>query len=252
MEFLGIDIGCSAIKFGRVNLDDEITLTGFDMLALPQPAETHDFTDALLHILEITEPSQAVGIGFPSVVWEDGILDLEIKFNDIWTEISGQMRMRGIPCFALNDADAAGVAEVCRPQAEDLRKGVTIVITLGSGIGSGTFLNGNLFPNTEFGMLEVNGVMAEKMAAASVKRRDSLSNEAWAARLQDFLSTMEILMSPDHIVLGGGISADFDEYKDFLKLKRTKILPAYYRNQAGVIGAAMYAAQKVELLQLRT
>ncbi len=246
MNYLGIDIGCSAIKFGIVEIYQDVMVKDFDMVMLPQPSKTEDFTNALLHIIENTTSYDAIGIGFPTVVWEDCLLDLETRFNDIWIEVSRFIKSRNLPCFAINDADAAGFAEVHRPSADYLRKGVTIVITLGTGIGTGTFLEGKLFPNTEFGMVEVDGVMAEHFAAASVKRHDGLSMEEWAIRLQKYLVTLEVLVSPDHIILGGGISSDFDQFGHFLKPKRAKLLPAYFRNQAGVIGAAMNTAKKIE------
>jgi polyphosphate glucokinase len=119
---------------------------------------------------------------------------------------------------------------------------VTVVLTLGTGIGSGVFLDGKLFPNTEFGLIEMHGMLAEQYTAASIKRRDSLSIQEWTSRLQEFLTKIEILLSPDHIVIGGGISADFESYRHLLKTNRAALLPAYFRNQAGVIGAAMNAA----------
>lgn len=246
MEYFGIDIGCTAIKFGEVVLGNEISVKDFDMLLMPQTSRTEKYTDALIHLLEKASEYKAVGIGFPSVVWEDGILNLEIQFNDIWTKVSGLLRSQNIPCFAINDADAAGFAEVHRPDAEFLRKGTTVVLTLGTGIGSGVFLDGHLFPNTEFGMIEMNGMLAEQYAAASIKWRDSLSMEVWAGRLQEYISKIELLLSPDHIVLGGGISTDYEEFRAFLKPNRAKLLPAYFRNQAGVIGAGMNAAQRCE------
>lgn len=242
MEYFGIDIGCTAIKFGGVELGKEITVNDFDMLLMPQTSRTEKYTDALIHLLEKASSYRAIGIGFPSVVWEDGILDLEIKFNEIWTKVSGLMKAQNIPCFAINDADAAGFAEMYRPDASELHKGVTIVLTLGTGIGSGVFLDGKLFPNTEFGMIEMHGMFAEQYTAASIKRRDSLSMEEWASRLQEYLAKIEYLLSPDQIVLGGGISTEYEEFIPYLKTDRAKLLPAHFRNQAGVIGAAMNAA----------
>jgi|WetSurMetagenome_2_1015567.scaffolds.fasta_scaffold03129_5 polyphosphate glucokinase len=242
MEYFGIDIGCTAIKYGCVTLQREIKINDFDMLLMPQTCRTEKYTDALTHLLQNASIYKAIGIGFPSVVWDDGIMDLEIKFNDIWIQISELVRTVNVPCFAINDADAAGYAEVCHPSASALRKGVTVVLTLGTGIGSGVFLDGKLFPNTEFGMIEMHGMLAEHYTAASIKRRDSLSIQEWTSRLQEYLTKIEILLSPDHIIIGGGISADFESYRHLLKTNRAALLPAYYRNQAGVIGAAMNAA----------
>ncbi len=245
MSYFGIDIGCTAIKFGEVNLRQEIQISGFDMRLIPQTQRTEKYSEALLEILQLGKHFDGIGIGFPSVVWPQGIMDLEIKFNEIWQMLHKTLSAENVPHFAINDADAAGFAEIYNPAAEELRNGVTIVLTLGTGIGSGLFLDGKLVPNTEFGMMEVNGKMAEELAAASVKWRDSLSLEEWAKGLQKVLNQIELVLSPDHILLGGGISTEFEDFQKYLTTKHALLAPAHYRNQAGVIGAAMYAAYRV-------
>lgn len=244
MNYFGIDVGGTSIKHGGVQIGEQIETENFDMVLIPQVMRTEKYTDVILSLLRSAKKYAGVGIGFPSVVWEDGILNLEIKYNDIWAKALQLAQELGIPCYALNDADAAGFAEIYRPEATELRKGVTIVLTLGTGIGSALFLNGQLVPNTEFGMLQLRGMDVEFYAAPSVKRRDNLTLQAWAERLQDFIAHLEIIFSPDHIVLGGGISADYEEYCPYLTTKRATLDPAYYRNQAGVIGAALYAASR--------
>jgi len=180
MNYLGIDIGGTAIKYGGVNFGEAITTSDFDMMLIPQTQRTEKYTSAVLSLLKSADKYKAVGIGFPSVVWEDGILDLDIKFNDIWNAASTLLHKTKIPIFAINDADAAGFAELYNPGASDLRKGVTVVLTLGTGIGSAIFLDGELIPNTEFGMIQIHGVPAEQYAAASIKRRDGLAMQEWA------------------------------------------------------------------------
>jgi polyphosphate glucokinase len=242
MNFFGIDIGGTSIKHGGVRIGEQIETENFDTVLIPQVMRAEKYTDAILGLLRSAQKYAGVGIGFPSVVWDDGIMNLDIKFNDIWVKALHQAKELGMPCFAINDADAAGFAELSYPGAVELRKGVTIVLTLGTGIGSALFLNGQLLPNTEFGMLKLHGMDVELFAAPSVKQRDNLTMQIWAERLQDFLSHLETIFSPDHIVLGGGISTDYAEYRPFLTTKRAKLRPAHYRNQAGVVGAAMYAA----------
>jgi polyphosphate glucokinase len=244
MNYLGIDIGCTAIKFGEVKFGKEIETIGFDMMLIPQTLRTEKYTDALLSLIELAEKYQGIGIGFPSVVWPDGIMNLDIRFNDIWQKVDDALKQKKVPHFAINDADAAGFAELYNPGADAFRRGVTIVLTLGTGIGSGIFLDGKLLPNSELGMIEVKGMLAEQYAAASIKRRDNLSMQAWASRLQEVIDRIEIILSPDHILLGGGISSDYEEYRSFLTTKQAKLAPASYRNQAGVVGAAMYAAYR--------
>lgn len=243
MTYFGIDVGCTSIKHGGVSFDGQIETSDFDMTLIPQNERTEKYTDAILALLKSTQKFQAVGVGFPTVVWNDGLLNLEIKFNDIWEKASALANDLGISCFALNDADAAGFAELYNPSAAELRNGVTIVLTLGTGIGSAIFLNGQLLPNTELGMMKMSdGIDVELTTAPSVKRRDNLSMPVWAERLQAYINHLEIIFSPDHIILGGGISTDYEEYRPFLSTKRAILLPAYFRNQAGVVGAAMYAA----------
>lgn len=246
MNYFGIDIGCTAIKFGEVEFGREIKTIDFDMALIPQTQRTEKYTEALVDLISSAESYKGVGIGFPSVVWEHGIMNLDIAFNDIWQKVDGILRQKNVPHFALNDADAAGFAELYNPGAAEYRKGVTLVLTLGTGIGSGLFLDGKLLPNTEFGMIEIKGMLAEHYAAASVLRKDNLTLQEWAARLQEVITQVEIILSPDHILLGGGISSDFEDYRPFLTTKYAKLAPAFYRNQAGVIGAAMYAAYRAD------
>jgi polyphosphate glucokinase len=246
MSYFGIDIGCTAIKYGEVTLAEEIETTSFDMMLIPKTKRTERYTNALIGLVDSTNKYQGLGIGFPSVVWDDGIMNLEIRFNDIWAAVQEFLNSKNVPHFAINDADAAGFAELYHPQAGALRKGVTIVLTLGTGVGSAIFLDGKLLPNTEFGMLDINGMMIEQYVAPSIKRKENLSMKEWSARLQEVIEKIETVLSPDHILLGGGISSDFEKYRQYLKTKRAVLGPAYYRNQAGVVGAAMYAAYRMD------
>jgi polyphosphate glucokinase len=244
MDFLGIDIGCTTIKYGLVSFGDEIRVNNFDMVLVPQTSRPETYIDLLLHIVQNTGAFQTVGFGFPTRVWGDETKNLIIKYSDIWVEVRNVLRARKIICCATNDADAAGMAEVYRPEAAVLRKGVTIVLTLGTGIGSAIFNDGKLLPNTELGLMDLHNMPAEKYTAASVKTREELSLMDWASRLQEYIMLVEKIFVPDHLVLGGGISAEFDEYRKLLNTSRAKLLPAFYRNQAGVIGAAMFAAHQ--------
>jgi polyphosphate glucokinase len=249
MKFLGIDIGCTSIKYGLVYLGDEVSVENFDFIFISQVSRISKYIDALTYLVDGLAPYQAAGFGFPSVVLDNKVRETTPEFHEIWTRLEPLVKSRGIAYCAINDADAAGVAEVYRAPAEAYRKGVTLVITLGTGVGSAVFHNGNLLPNTEFGMLEMHGMYAEDYMAASVRTRDSLSLLEWAGRLQEYLQTVEKYISPDHIVLGGGISAEFDDYRSYLHTL-APLQPAYYRNQAGVIGAALFAAYKTHQLEL--
>ncbi len=249
MEFLGLDIGVSSIKYGRVSLDEETTVSRFDTIAIPQISRQENYARAINFLLQDAMPYQAVCLGFPSRIWENKILREDIDFDGLWTEVQNNLQAQKVPCFAVNDADAAGIAEVYRKGAEELRYGVTVLLTLGSGIGSAVFLDGKILPNTEMGTIEMHGMTAEQYAAPSIKTQESLSIQGWASRLQEVLERVEFILSPNHIVLGGGISADFFEYQDLLKT-RASLQPAFYRNQAGVIGAAVYAAYQTRYYDL--
>ncbi len=159
---------------------------------------------------------------------------LDLDFATLLTERAGR------PVTLLNDADAAGLAEVDFGVAKD-RAGVVIVTTLGTGIGSALFLDGKLVPNTEFGHLEIDGESAEKRASSAAKEREGLSYKQWAPRLQRFYSHLDFLFSPDLIVVGGGISRKSAKYLPLIDI-RAEIVPAQLENQAGIAGAAMAAA----------
>ncbi len=187
----------------------------------------------------------AWGWVFPRVVINNMVIEFCHRLDEVWREVflSERLFPACIPRFAINDADAAGLAELQRPGAEELLHGVTIVLTLGTGIGSGIFVDGHLHPNTEMGLFQMYGMEAEQYTAPSIKSRDGLTLEAWCERFQEYLEKLELYLAPDHLVLGGGISADFEKFRPLLHT-RADLRPAFYRNQAGVIGAALYAAMR--------
>ena len=242
MDILGIDFGCTAIKFGRVQLEDAISVTDFSKVRLGQEIGLETLAGKIEAILDQFSELTSAGIGFPTIVRRDSLVDTTIPFNALWQRIRDRQYQFGKAIHAVNDADAAGTAEVLRPEADALRNGVTIVLTLGTGIGSAVFHDGVLLPNTELGVIVIHGLPAEQYTAASVRTREKLSLSTWAARLQEYLDALEFILSPDTIVLGGGISAEFEHFAPQLHTQ-AKLLPAFYRNQAGVIGAAMAAMQ---------
>ena len=187
------------------------------------------------------------GGGFSACVLINMVIEFCHRLDEVWREVflSERLIPADIPRFAINDADAAGVAEVQRPGAEELLHGVTIVLTLGTGIGSGIFVDGRLHPNTEMGLFQMYGMEAEQYTAPSIKTQEGLTLEAWCGRFQEYLEKLELYLAPDHLVLGGGISADFEKFRPLLHTRAT-LRPAYYRNQAGVIGASLYAAMCCE------
>lgn len=248
MNFLGVDVGFSSIKYGLVSLGSEVKVLNFATIVIPMISPREEkYLEALENIFQENLPYLAAGFGFPSIVMENIVLRDDVKFNDIWIKIKEIHKSRNIPIFVGNDADVSGIAEVCRAAAPELCKATTIVVTLGTGIGSAIFVKGNLLPNTELGLVQIHGMRCEEYAAASIKTKESLSYEEWAARLQEVLDEFELLLAPDYLILAGGISADFDEFQHLLKT-RAKLRPAFYRNQSGVVGAAIFAAQRANYI----
>lgn len=147
--------------------------------------------------------------------------------------------------FGLNDADAAGIAEMKFGIGQEYQKGVVILLTIGTGIGSAIFSDGVLVPNTEFGHMKIRGKDAEDRASDAIRQQEELSWKKWGKRFNEILLTLEGLFSPDLFVIGGGISKKFEKYANYFTI-RTKIMPAMLLNQAGIIGAAMYAKEQYE------
>ena len=146
-----------------------------------------------------------------------------------------------MPAHALNDADAAGIAEMAFGAGRAYHTGVVLLLTVGTGIGSAVFVNGHLLPNTEFGHIQIRGKDAERRASDAARQRKKLSWEQWATRFEEYLETMCALISPDIIILGGGVSRKMDKFMPHIKVD-VKIIPAELENDAGIVGAAMFAA----------
>jgi polyphosphate glucokinase len=187
-----------------------------------------------------------VGVGFPAIV-QDGIVRSAANVDNKWVGYAGQKRIAkrtGCPVVLLNDADAAGTAEM-RFGVGKKKKGVIMLLTLGTGIGSALFVNGRLVPNTELGHVFLGDmdVDAEDYASNRVREDERLSWKAWAARLDKYLHHLEFIFSPNMFVLGGGVSKKHANFIPLLTV-RAKVVPAKLRNEAGIIGAAMAAYEE--------
>jgi len=168
---------------------------------------------------------------------------LAANLHKSWAGTSAAMvfsRAVGRKVIVVNDADAAGVAEMHFGAGRG-KRGTVILVTLGTGVGTAVFVNGHLVPNTEFGQMELRGKRAELRAAARVRKEKDLSWQQWGERLDEYLRALEFLLWPDLFILGGGVSRKFTKFRPFLKA-RARILPARLRNEAGIIGAAVAAA----------
>ena len=240
----GIDIGGSGIKGAPVDLTAGEYADKRTRIPTPQPSTPQAVADVLAELVDSYHLADDVpiGVAFPAPM-QHGVVRFMANLDQSWTGVDLPalvQRATGRSVTAVNDADAAGVGEVRYGAARDT-EGVVLVATLGTGIGSALVVNGVLVPNTELGHLEIDGYDAESRAADSAREREDLSWDEWAERLQRYFGVVEDLLSPDLIVVGGGVSKHHEKYLPHLHL-RAPIVPAQLRNAAGIVGAAALAA----------
>lgn len=244
MQSLGIDVGGSGIKAAIVETDTGELVSERVRIGTPEGAHPADVTEAIKDIIRIFKWLGAVGMGFPSVVMH-GVILTAANIDASWIGINAEKKLfeaTGLQFHILNDADAAGIAEMRFGIGKERSKGVVLFLTIGTGIGSAIFIDGILVPNTELGHLEVRGKDAEHRASDAVRQNKNLNWQAWAERLQEVLTVYDKLFWPDLIILGGGVSKEWRKFLPFIKL-RSEVFPARLLNQAGIIGAALYARQ---------
>jgi polyphosphate glucokinase len=241
MQVLGIDIGGSGIKGAPVEVARGQLADERLRLATPQPSRPEAVAAVVVEIVRHFLWEGAIGCTFPAVI-KSGVAFSAANVDRSWLGTDGEALIgeaSGCPVRMLNDADAAGMAEMRFGSGRN-RGGVVIVLTLGTGIGSAIFSNGHLVPNTEFGHLEIRGKDAEHRASDRVRKQKDLGWKAWAGRVNEFLRRMEGLFSPDLFIIGGGVSRKHEKFFPYLE-SRAEILPAELRNEAGIIGAALAA-----------
>jgi polyphosphate glucokinase len=239
MTVLGIDIGGSGIKGAPVDVDGGSLTDERYRLETPRPATPDAVVSVLAEVAGHWKGNDPMGVTFPGVV-RNGVIGTAANLDPSWIGVDAAALFAehtGRRAVVLNDADAAGVAEVAFGAGRNVR-GVVLLLTFGTGIGSALFLDGRLVPNTELGHLELNGADAELHASDRIREEQKLSWTDWAVRLQDYLQVVERLLAPDLIVLGGGVSKKTDRYLPSVKVS-TPILPAVLQNNAGIVGAAM-------------
>lgn len=244
---LGIDIGGSGIKGAPVDLDTGTLASKRVRILTPQPATPDAVATVVDEIVDrfadVTRDA-AIGVTVPGVVVRGTVLSAA-NIDPSWLGVDAAALIKehtGRSVTVLNDADAAGVAELHYGAAKGVQ-GLVIMTTLGTGIGSALIHDGVLIPNSELGHLEMDGQPAEKIAAASIKEIEGLTYEEYIPRLQRYYAMLERLFTPDLIIVGGGISKEADLFLPHLRL-RAPIVPAMLRNQAGIIGAAAIAAAR--------
>jgi polyphosphate glucokinase len=242
---IGIDIGGTGIKGAVVDVETGELVSERVKVATPDGGEPDDIVAAVVTMIDGFGPTAdglPVGVCFPAIVIGGKTMSAA-NVSKKWIGLDAeklfeQALKRDI--FFINDADAAGIAEVRFGAAKGTR-GLVILTTLGTGIGSAFLYNGTLIPNTELGHIEVDGKDAEKRASYAAKERKGLDWKRWAKRLQKYYRTLEALFSPTLFVVGGGVSKSHEEFLPLLKL-HTPIVPAALRNNAGILGAAVLAA----------
>ncbi|HEX2420122.1 MAG TPA: ROK family protein [Acidimicrobiia bacterium] len=243
---LGIDIGGSGIKGNLVDTASGDLLSDRFRIDTPQPSLPDAVADVVRQIAEHFEASSRFGCTFPAVV-KGGVTLSAANVDKSWIGTDARAlfsEATGLDVVVINDADAAGVAEMAFGAGRG-RLGVVVLLTFGSGIGSAVFVDGVLVPNTEFGHLELRGHSpVEDWAAASVKDDKNLSWSAWAKRVDRFLHHLQTVVSPDLFIIGGGVSRKWDSWGALLTIE-VETVPAALRNEAGIVGAALVASRSV-------
>jgi len=244
---IGIDVGGSGIKGALVDLDAGVFASERIRIPTPEVSSPENCASVIARIISRLTPDRPddlrIGITVPAPVVR-GVVPMIANLDQSWKDLPADSFFEeklGLPITLINDADAAGLAEVYYGAAKGV-PGLIMVMTLGTGIGSAVINNGVLLPNTEFGHIEVNGLDGESQTSAGVRERENLSYPEWAERLDTYFHAVKRLMWPDLFVIGGGVSKNHERFLPLLHL-RTPVIPAALRNRAGIVGAAWAAAQ---------
>ena len=251
MEILGIDIGGSGIKGAPVDIEKGKLTAERYRIPTPQPSVPDAVADVVAQIVKHFGWEGPIGCTFPAVV-KKGIVYSAANVDEAWigTDCDRLLEARtGCPVLLLNDADAAGLAEMTFGAGKG-RDGVVFIITLGTGIGSALFVDGHLMPNTELGHIYIScrkrGVVeGEDYASDRTRQEEKLKWKEWAGRVEEYLGLLETIFSPDLFIVGGGVSKKHPKFLPHIKTQ-AKIVPAQLRNEAGIVGAALAAGSLAE------
>ncbi|MFJ5775975.1 polyphosphate--glucose phosphotransferase [Streptomyces sp. NPDC093094] len=246
MQIFGVDIGGSGIKGAPVDLDKGDLSQERHKVLTPQPATPDAVADGVREVVGHYGWTGPVGVTFPGVVTGGATIRTAANVDKGWIDTDARAllseRLGGLPVTVVNDADAAGVAEM-RFGAGRGRRGTVVLLTFGTGIGSALFVDGVLVPNSELGHLELDGHDAEKRASSKAKEDHDLTWEHWAGRVEKYLAHVEMLFSPELFIIGGGVSRKSAKFLHFIDGIKAEIVPAQLLNNAGIVGAAMRAAE---------
>lgn len=240
----GIDIGGSGIKGAPVDLDAGDLAGDRHRIKTPQPAMPRPVMETAAEVVAHHAWTGPIGCAFPAIV-QHGVVLSAGNIDPSWIGVHGEellSEITGVPVAMINDADAAGLAEMRYGAGRD-RGGLVMTLTFGTGIGSGMFIDGVLVPNSELGHLELDGAVAEHRAAARLVERDDMDVNDWLVRVDRYLKHLERLFSPDLFIFGGGISKRFHDFEGAFTT-RAPVVPAQLRNNAGIVGAALAASER--------
>ncbi len=241
MEYLGIDIGGTGIKGAPVDTTSGVLLAPRLRILTPEQAKPKPIAKVVAEIAQQFQWTGSIGCGFPAVV-HNGIVFTAANIHKTWVGVNADSLFEeatGLPVHVVNDADAAGLAEVTFGAGRD-QPGLVMVITIGTGLGSALFINGQLVPNSELGHLEMDGKDAEKNASEAARIRQKLSWKRWGIRFNCYLQTLEKLFWPDLFILGGGGAKNLARIEKYIDV-RARVVPAQMGNEAGIVGAALSA-----------
>ena len=246
MKTLGIDIGGSGIKGALVDIRSGALVSKRHRIPTPQPATPEAVASVVTELAEHFQWLGHIGCTLPARI-KKGVAYTDTNIEDAWLGANAKKLFRsrtGCKVKVLNDADAAGIAEMAFGAGKG-HKGVVLMLTIGTGIGSALFTKGKLVPNTEFGHFYLKGKNAELHASDRTRKLENLTWEEWAERFQEYLDHAEFLLAPDLIILGGGISRPKKAGLVLSRIKtHAKLIPAVLENEAGIVGAAYYARKK--------
>lgn len=245
MQILGIDIGGSGIKGAIVDTKNAEVLTRRKRYSTPSPSNPTAVAKTVAKITRYFDWEGPLGCGFPAVV-QNGVVKSAANIHHDWIGTNAVQLFEeysGCRTAVLNDADAAGLAEMRFGAGRD-RQGVVLLITIGTGLGTVLFVDGVLVPNLELGHIQIRGKDAEERASDAARKKKDLSWKEWGGQFDEYLHTIDRLTNPDLIILGGGAAKKMDKYRDYLTIM-TELVPAEFLNEAGIVGAALAAEQRL-------
>ncbi len=244
MQVLGIDIGGTGIKGAPVDIEKGILLAERFRLETPSSGKPNPIAKTVAEVVKHFDWQGPVGCGFPAVL-RNGVAYSAANIHKSWLGVNANelfSRETGCPTRVLNDADVAGLAEMAFGAGKG-RLGVVLLVTIGTGLGTAIFTNGYLVPNSELGHIEIDGQDAEVMASDAARKRDQMSWKTWGKHFNKFLTSLEKLVWPDLIILGGGAVKKLENFAPFLTTQ-AEVVPAQFLNEAGIVGAALSVESK--------